>query len=270
MYLRNLINLIRRRGIDGSLMNIRAYLRGDIFRIFRKSKFDEIKVLVTQEIIEQHLEITRILARSVNYVFDCGVNGDIAEFGTNTGRTAVALAQAISFLNNEYKIDPNRGNKNLFLFDSFEGLPKARFEIDKNSPLVSAGVWGKGSMKGLSENKLLKLLSKILDINKIKIVKGWYKDTISEINENINFSLLHIDSDLYESAIDILDPLFKNNQISNGALILFDDWNCNFGSPKLGERKAFLEMVEKYSVEFSDHGSYAVAGQRFIIHNYKN
>lgn len=249
-------------------MNIRAFLRGDILRIFRKSRFDEIKVIVTQEIIEQPLEVTRILARSVNYVFDCGVEGDIAEFGTNTGTTSVALAQAVSFLNNEFKIDPNRGDKDLFLFDSFEGLPEARFKIDKESPIVSTGVWGKGSMKGLSEKQLFKLLSKTLDRNRIKIVKGWYKDTVNQINKNVKFSLLHIDSDLYESAIDILDPLFYNKQISNGALIIFDDWNANYGNPNFGERRAFLEMVKKYSVEFTDHGSYSVAGQRFIIHNY--
>jgi len=100
------------------------------------------------------------------------------------------------------------------------------------------------------------------------IIKGWFKDTIAAMPANKKFSFVHIDGDLYESAIDVLDGLFLRRNISNGAIIFFDDWNCNEGSPKFGERRAWQQVVGKYQVQFSDLGSYSWAGQRFIVHEY--
>lgn len=96
----------------------------------------------------------------------------------------------------------------------------------------------------------------------------WFKDTVPTLDRSQKFSLIHIDGDLYESAIDVLDTLFQREQISNGAMILFDDWNCNSAEPTLGERRAFTEICEKYDIHFSDAGSYGVACHKFIIHQY--
>jgi O-methyltransferase len=71
--------------------------------------------------------------------------------------------------------------------------------------------------------------------------------------------------------MDALVPLFERNQISEGAIILFDDWNCNHASNKFGERKAwYSDLRTRFFIQFSDEGSYGVAGHKFIIHNYKS
>jgi hypothetical protein len=80
------------------------------------------------------------------------------------------------------------------------------------------------------------------------------------------FSLVHVDCDIYESTIDVLDYLFANNHISDGGAIFFDDWNCGAASPDLGERRAWNEMVVKYRIRFTDCGNYSAYGNKFIIH----
>ncbi len=212
-------------------------------------------------------DVIKTLSHSVSYVYGMDVEGDIAEFGTMTARTAVVIASAVAYHNS---IALNSGNrlKKVHYFDSFEGLPEARFKTDKKSPHVLSGVWGKGTCKGLNEVEFCHEISKFLSNNFFSIYKGWFKDTVNTIPDKQKFSLIHIDGDLYESAIDVLENMFKNQRISKGCIILFDDWNCNYANPKFGERKAFAEVCEKYNIYFSDGGSYGVACHRFIIHSY--
>ena len=214
-------------------------------------------------------QVVRSLVNGVKYVFNMGVTGDVAEFGTMTGKTAVALAVAVNRLNTVFRLDP-RGTKKVWFFDSFEGLPEARFDVDKNSQHVTAGTWAKGKCRGLNEISFRQLLSKYLNVRELNVVKGWFKDTVPAIPGNQKFSMLHIDGDLYESAIDVLDSLFQRRMISNGAIIFFDDWNCNAADPALGERRAWREVCEKYKITFSDEGAYGDACHKFIVHDYSS
>jgi O-methyltransferase len=225
--------------------------------------FERIAREVTSNVSESwraNPEVYKRLGEGVFYAYGMRVEGDIAEFGTMTGRTAVALAAAVNSCGVR--------NKKLWLFDSFEGLPEAMTDIDRFSPHVVSGIWGKGSCKGMSPESLLRLTSKYLDKNSIVIIKGWFKDTVPEIPQDTKFALVHVDGDLYESAIDVLDNLFSRNMISKGAQVFFDDWNCNAADPNFGERRAWKEMVEKFNIQFSDQGSYGTAGHRFIVHSY--
>jgi len=49
-----------------------------------------------------------------------------------------------------------------------------------------------------------------------------------------------IDSDLYESAVEVLDMLRSRMRV--GTLLLFDDFNAFSGDPNHGERRAFREF----------------------------
>ena len=212
-------------------------------------------------------DVYRTLCRSVMYCFGMAVDGDIAEFGTMTGRSAVALSSALLLMNEKYRSD-ERGGKKAWFFDSFKGLPSARSEVDKSSHHVMKGIWAEGTCSGLNATQFTSLIGQILPNESFGVVEGYFSDTVPKLSHSQRFALLHIDGDLYESAIDALDTLFERQQISAGALILFDDWNCNRADPEFGERRAWRELVAKYDIQFSDEGAYGYVSHKFIVHGY--
>jgi len=75
-------------------------------------------------------EVCKALADGIVYVYGAGIIGDIAEFGTMSGKTAVAIATAIRRVESSLSAAHlqyvcKEGGKELWLFDSFEGLPEA-------------------------------------------------------------------------------------------------------------------------------------------------
>ena len=204
--------------------------------------------------------IRECLTLSVEYVHGAGVGGDVAEFGTMTGKTAIALAQAVAQFD---------GSKKLLLFDSFEGLPDTQSEVDKVSPHVRSGVWSSGTCRGVTSNQLRNMCQKHLPPSRIDIYEGWFSDTLATLPAETRLALLHVDSDLYQSAVDVLHHCFARQMISRGAAIHFDDWDCNQADPRFGERKAWAEIVEQFAVEYTDCGQYGWGSRKFIVHSYR-
>jgi hypothetical protein len=204
-------------------------------------------------------EVRKHLALSVEYVCGADVHGDIAEFGTMTGRTAVDLACALAQFDNVRK---------LLLFDSFQGLPATKSVVDRDSPHVQAGIWRPGACHGVSKTRLSQMCRKHLAEERLLIFDGWFCDTLPTLSTETRFALLHIDSDLYQSAKDVLTFVFSHGIVSAGAMIHFDDWNCNRADPQCGERRAWSETVSEFSVQYSDGGQYGWAGRKLIVHSY--
>jgi hypothetical protein len=196
---------------------------------------------------------------AVQYVVEGAVEGDIAEFGSMTGRTANVIAAAMASF---------RADRKLHVFDSFEGLPKASSQPDLASRHVQDGTWGPGTCKGISAAALRKLCVNYLPENQVCVYEGWFSETMKKIPTGTKFSMLHVDCDLYQSTIDVLDPVFKQKMVAEGAIILFDDWYCNHSSNDHGERKAWSEVVAKYGIVAEDGGGYAWGGKKFIVHAY--
>lgn len=209
----------------------------------------------------QRIDIGSTLQRAVQYAMGSRVDGDFVEFGTASGFTASVIARTMV----EIKRKPKR---TLWLFDSFEGLPNATSKIDRANPHVVTGLWGRGTCTGLSPEGLLRKVGWFLDPAFIRIEKGWFSDTAQRIPGDTRFALIHVDGDLYQSAIDCLTPLFERRLISQGAVIIFDDWNCGRADNALGERRAWQEITQKHKVEFEDFGHQSWAGRSFIVHSY--
>jgi hypothetical protein len=219
----------------------------------------------------QQRRIFEALYTSVQYAYGMQVEGDIIEFGTMTGDTAAVLAEAIAAC--DRLLAPGYGPihgapKTLWLLDSFLGLPEIGMEADRASPHVRAGIWQPASCCGISRGELSARVGRHLGGDRTRIIAGWYKDTVPMIPESSRFACIHIDCDLYASTIDALDPLFARGQVAEGAVILFDDWNCNRASPVHGERLAWEQLVARYHIRSSDEGRYGMAAHRFIVHGY--
>ncbi len=212
---------------------------------------------------ENVIEIARALFLSVQYVCGSKVEGDIAEFGTMTGMTAQVLAAGLTSFD---VYNPEK--KQLHLFDSFRGLPTIESDVDAQSPHVAQGDWRPGGCKSLTAEQLMQTCSARLPAERIHIYDGWFKDTLPDMPAGTKLGLLHVDCDLYQSAMDVLTYTFENGLVAEGAVVHFDDWNCNRASPQYGERKAWAECVQRYGIAYSDGGFYGWAGCKVFIHGY--
>ena len=218
------------------------------------------------------LAVISALAEGVAAIYGYDVPGDIAEFGTMSGETATGLSHAIAACDeymNYASVVYGHAPRELFLLDSFVGLPAVQnTSIDGQSPHVRDGVWSSGSLVGISVEELVAKVTQHMPVERVHVLPGWFSDTVPTIPDSRRFALLHIDSDLYQSAMDVLDSLLSRGMISNGAYVYFDDWNCNGANPEFGERRAWRECVERYNIRFSDLGIYGIFAQRFVIHSY--
>jgi predicted O-methyltransferase YrrM len=136
------------------------------------------------------------------------VKGNIAEVGVFRGGSARIISEL-------------KGNRKLFLFDTFEGLPELN-QFDTSNE------FHKGQFKETSYDAVKKLLE---PYDGIAIHKGYFPDTAGPV-ENETFSLVHLDVDLHESTKNAL--AFFYPRLSKGGIIISHDYiNAD------GVRKAF-------------------------------
>jgi predicted O-methyltransferase YrrM len=84
----------------------------------------------------------------------------------------------------------------------------------------------------------------------VELHVGWFDATLPEFKTkhgNTPLQLLHIDSDLYSSAVTILETLKDN--IVPGTVIVFDEY-LNYPGWELDEFKAWQEHVAKYKIKY--------------------
>jgi hypothetical protein len=110
-------------------------------------------------------------------------------------------------------------NRNVWVADSFEGLPipsrpeDAGYDFSATKvPILAV------SLEEVQENfRRYDLLD-----DKVKFLRGWFRDTlhVAPIKE---LSLLRLDGDLYESTMDALNALY--DKVLPGGFIIVDDFN---------------------------------------------
>ena len=77
------------------------------------------------------------------------------------------------------------------------------------------------------------------------LVDGWFEDTLTvERQQTIeNLIFVNVDSDLYSSAVTVLE--FLTPLLQKGTIIYFDDWYGN-SDEICGERLAFKQWMERH------------------------
>jgi hypothetical protein len=141
-----------------------------------------------------------------------GVAGDIVECGVYSGLTL--YAQALFSEN-------RKPCRNIYGFDSFEGLPEASAE---DEPEVRPEAKVKGRFANSMESVIARLLSngirKDFVDRHVHLVKGWFTDTLPAFDMSI--ALLHVDVDLYQSYLDVLENLYP--RVNQGGIVAFDEY----------------------------------------------
>jgi O-methyltransferase len=143
------------------------------------------------------------LSRRIEYE---GVPGDVVECGVCNGGTAAVLGHFAT------RSDRNR---TLWLFDSFEGMPQTT-EEDGEAAIKHIG-------KEVGDvHKVEDVLKRVdVDMQRVRIVKGWFNKTFSTATIS-KIALLNIDADWYTSVRLCLDTFYDS--VALGGIISFDDY----------------------------------------------
>lgn len=140
------------------------------------------------------------------------------EFGVFTGKSVNFFSQ-------------NLPSKQFYGFDSFEGLSE-----DWKGHFAVKGTFSRGGALPLVNDN-------------VSLIKGWFHESLPTFAKQLadDVAFLHVDSDIYEAAVTVLDEM--EPWIKSGLLILFDEY---FGYPNWqnGEFRAWAEFCKRTGVNY--------------------
>ncbi|MCA9201973.1 MAG: TylF/MycF/NovP-related O-methyltransferase [Pirellulaceae bacterium] len=140
------------------------------------------------------------------------MDGDLAEIGVYEGSTARLLCAL-------------KGDKQLHLFDTFEGLPEGTTETEKFL---------------YRKNQYLCSLESIQEYLKgfdnVHYYKGFFPDSAVDLDPDRKFCFVHMDVDLYQSTLDCLKFFYP--RMLPGGIMLSHDY-----SVLAGVEQAFREFL---------------------------
>jgi hypothetical protein len=174
------------------------------------------------------------------------LEGDVCEFGVAHGTTSVLIANEI-----------RDSGKNLWLFDSFKGLPQPTEKDVLIDDIYGLGSMDKyeGTMSGSVDQVLTRLAGVGFPPERTKIVPGYVEDTLqgSHLPECVCFA--YVDMDFYAPIRLALD--FLQTRLSSHGIVMVDD----YGFFSAGAKSAVDEFVEAHP-----NGYYVITPYEFAGH----
>jgi O-methyltransferase len=186
-------------------------------------------------------QITRdellVLLRELAAVLGRGVAGDIVELGCYEGTSALFEARIMQAM---------APHKQLWLYDSFQGLPVKASQ--DSSPVGTQ--FKQGELNANKSNLIAHFKKAGLPMPHIK--KAWFNDLApADLPDNICFAFL--DGDFYESIKDSLKLVWP--KLVMGGVLVVDDYQ-NEALP--GAATAVDEFAKKHGINISVEQSLAV------------
>jgi hypothetical protein len=180
--------------------------------------------MVPPRVYANNLELAHNFRHVAGCVVECGVwrGGMIAGFADVLG-----------------------SEREYFLFDSFEGLPPARVEVDGKAAieyqLGRSPYFHNNCTASLEEATAVMKMS---SAKHFSMIKGWFEDTIPNFKPVSKIAILRLDGDWYDSTRICLEHLYP--QVADGGIVIFDDYyawegcaravNEFLAQPRPGER----------------------------------
>jgi O-methyltransferase len=190
----------------------------NIIRSFPNNKIDP--TIINDEQLDQ------IVIHALE-VIENQIEGDFVEFGCYVGESSKYLRKTL---------DETNSNKDLYVYDSFEGLPP----LSKHEEGMG---WRPGTLNTTED-----ILIKNFRDNGLKppyTCKGWFKDVPDyRIPDKICFAFL--DGDFYDSIYDSLSKIY--DKVQEGGYILFHDYERN---DLPGVRAAIEDFLRERGEEYN-------------------
>jgi O-methyltransferase len=201
------------------------------------------------------------------------VEGDILEFGVSVGKSFGLLGQLYrENLELWQYSDPACTGRRLGGFDTFSGLPG---DDDQFHPRWKAGSFGTNYLYnhpflGLNQPitpEAIRAIFTACGLAAPELEVGNFADVLPRVipAKYAKAALVHIDSDLYSSAKEVLtavEPILQD-----GTIVCFDDWFMYRGNPDQGEARAFREFLDEHPRwQAIPYQTYSVFCNSFILH----
>lgn len=141
------------------------------------------------------------------------VPGSIVEAGVWKGGMLAALA------------DLHGSSRSYFAYDSFQGLPDAQAIDGEKAKRYQSETQEANYYNNCAagENFIMDLFLELPDCD-LRIVKGWFSDTLKETTNLPNqIALLRMDGDWFESTMQIMESLYP--RVAKGGLVIIDDYD---------------------------------------------
>lgn len=163
--------------------------------------------------------------------------GDYCEFGVFKGKT---LWQVQRLLTERYPDSSMR----CFGFDSFEGLPEIRADVDR----TTYGEFYAGQYACSYDNVRRMMDEAGTDWSRTFLTSGYFNESLTDEmarEHDLNsVAIALVDCDLYASTADVMR--FLAPRLCDGAVVMMDDWGCFRGDAGRGQKRAMRECLERH------------------------
>jgi hypothetical protein len=156
------------------------------------------------------VERLNLLERVCLDVIQENVPGDFVECGIGRGGCSILMRGVLAAAGDK--------TRNVWLFDSFEGLPKPAVAEDAGDTLWQYDYFCVPVERVQENFRMFDLLDE-----RVRFVKGWFRDT-TPTAEVQKISVLRLDGDMYDSTMVALTSLYS--RIQPGGYIVIDDYGA--------------------------------------------
>jgi hypothetical protein len=152
-------------------------------------------------------------------------------------------------------------NGELYLFDSFEGLP-----IPHQKDQLLHDIFGLGDIEKYAGT--IAFPRQILDqevagtpfpSNKLNAIEGWITPTLLE-GISIKVKFAYLDMDFYQSTFDVL--VWLKSQMVSGGMIILDDFGSFSSGVETAAREVLATYPESFTLRFIEGSKFAVLEKR--------
>jgi O-methyltransferase len=200
----------------------KTFLRSKGYRITKYTNIDLTpSPLSNYDIYKYFWEMTR------------DVTGDVADIGFGYGHSA----SIFSFLRKTQK-DPESA-RDIYFFDSFKGFPEpSQFDRSPRNPIY-------GDFNHRTKREAQRQISDFIseNISDRFFIEGYIEETVP-IFPNLQFSLINLDTDMYDSHRVVLENFYP--KLKSGGIIIFDDYkSTNWPGATLAIENYFGDSIKQ-------------------------
>jgi O-methyltransferase len=178
----------------------RRRLRARFRAIYRKYRA---YTMIHEALYVDNLELCAKSAATPGCVVECGVW---------RGGMSAGMAEVLG------------ADRQYFLFDSFEGLPPARENLDG----AAAVAWQSNTKSPTyynncsAEEAEAGAAMKLSGATSFSLIKGWFNETLPRFDPPSGIAVLRLDGDWYDSTRACLENLYPH--VAPGGLVIVDDY----------------------------------------------